>query len=88
MIRAAQGREAEAESALRHSVELVADTEYMWSIGNAVVDLAKFLAQSGRAAEASSVIDEFPPPHGWHMWDGAIDEIRAQISALRPGLET
>jgi tetratricopeptide (TPR) repeat protein len=88
MIRAAQGREADAEAALRHSVEVVAGTEYIWPIGNGVVDLAKFLAQSGRAAEASSVLDEFTPPKGWHMWDRAIDEIRGQIAAVSPGRQT
>lgn len=84
MIRAAQGRDAEAEAALRRGVDSVINTHYVWVLGNAIVDLARFLAERGRLDEASSLIEPFA--HGLktrrrHMSDQEIDEVRQVITA-------
>ncbi len=79
VLRAAQGRDAEAESALRHSVEVVINTPYHWPLASAMVDLARFLALRDRFEEASTVTDQITG--GWHMFDGEIAEIRNLIAA-------
>jgi len=84
MIRAAQGRDAEAETALRDSVDVVIRTQYVFVLANAVIDLAKFLAQRGRLAEASSLMEPYAQTgqaRGWHCWDGEIDAVRGLIAA-------
>ncbi len=84
VIRAAQGRYAEAESALRRSVEVVAATHYVWVTGNAVIDLAKFLAQRGQVSEASSLLEPYAKAseaRGWRMWELDMAEARGLIAA-------
>jgi tetratricopeptide (TPR) repeat protein len=83
VLRAAQGRDAEAESALRHSVEVVINTPYHWPLASAMVDLARFLAQRDRFEEASTVTDQITG--GWHMFDGEIAETRNLIAAASRG---
>jgi class 3 adenylate cyclase/tetratricopeptide (TPR) repeat protein len=81
VIRAAQGLDAEAESALRHSAEVVRDTPYHWPLDIASVDLARFLAQRNRFEEASAALDTLAG--GWPMFEGEIAEARALISTAR-----
>ena len=84
LIRAAAGRDAEAEAALRRSVEVVADTEYNVVKTAAGLSLAKFLAQRGRFDEAQIVCDEYaqrPEEWGWKQWAPEIAEIRRLIAA-------
>jgi len=79
LIRAAQGRSSEAESALRHSLEVVAGTEYNQTRATAALDLAQFLAGSGRLAEARLLCDEYAElteRFGWKAWATQIAEIR------------
>ncbi|HVS49963.1 MAG TPA: adenylate/guanylate cyclase domain-containing protein [Candidatus Dormibacteraeota bacterium] len=83
VLRAAQGRDAEAESALRHSVEVVINTPYHWPLASAMVDLARFLAQRDRFEEASTVTDQITG--GWHMFDGEIAETRNLIAGASRG---
>jgi tetratricopeptide (TPR) repeat protein len=79
VLRAAQELDAEAESALRHSVEVVRNTPYRWPLDNAMVDLARFLAQRGRFDEASAALDRLAG--GWPMLHGKISETRSLIAA-------
>ena len=83
MLRAAQGRDAEAESALHHSADVVIPTPFHWPRAIAMVDLAKFLAWRGRFEEARSVLDRVTG--GWHMFDGEILETRNLIAAASRG---
>ena len=59
MIRAAQGRDAEAETALRHGLQIVDDTEYHLPRAEAALDLARFLAQRERFDEARDLCNQF-----------------------------
>ncbi len=84
MIRAAQGRDAEAEAALRRGVDSIINTRYVWVLGNAVVDLARFLAQRGRQDEARALIEPFArglETRRRHMSDQEINEVRELITA-------
>jgi tetratricopeptide (TPR) repeat protein len=84
MIRAAQGRVGEAESALRHSLGVVANTEYNQPRANAALDLAQLLAGSGRAAEAKLLCDEYAELTerlGWKVWASQIAAIHSLIAA-------
>lgn len=81
VLRAAQGRDAEAESALRHGVEVVMNTPYGWAIAVPMVDLARFLALRGRFEESTAVLDQVTG--GWHMYDGEIAETRALIATAK-----
>jgi tetratricopeptide (TPR) repeat protein len=77
VLRAAQGLDEEAESALRHSADVLRNTPYHWPMELATVDLAKFLAQRNRLDEASAALDRIA--RAWPMFDGAIGEARALI---------
>lgn len=79
VIRAAQGRDTEAEAALRRSMELIRGTDYWWPLADAGIDLARFLAQRGRAAEARLVLEEIAA--GWPMHEGEIAAVRDLIEA-------
>jgi class 3 adenylate cyclase/tetratricopeptide (TPR) repeat protein len=84
MIRAAQGRAPEAESALRHSVKAVAGTEYQWSKGDAAFDLAALLAGQARFDEAKALCDEYvalAEQWGWNMWAPEIAYLRSLLAA-------
>jgi predicted ATPase/class 3 adenylate cyclase len=83
MLRAAQGLDAEAESALHHSAEAVINTPFHWPREIAMIDLARFLAQRNRFEEASAVLDRVAG--GWHMFDGEIAETRSRIAAAKRG---
>jgi tetratricopeptide (TPR) repeat protein len=58
-IRAAQGRDDEAERALRHGLEVVAGTEYLLFRAESALELARFLAQRRRFDEASALCEEY-----------------------------
>jgi class 3 adenylate cyclase/tetratricopeptide (TPR) repeat protein len=84
LIRAAQGRGSQAEAALRRSLEVVADTEYNETKATAALDLAQFLADSGRLAEARHLCDEYAEltgRFGWQRWAPQIAAIRHVIGA-------
>jgi tetratricopeptide (TPR) repeat protein len=84
VIRAAQGRDAEAEEALRRSLEVVAGTGYNTVKINAALDLAMFLAERGRLDEASLLADEYSrlaEQRGWKVWRLQTSEIRRLITS-------
>jgi class 3 adenylate cyclase/tetratricopeptide (TPR) repeat protein len=84
VIRAAQGREAEAEAALRTSLEVVAGTGYNTVKINAALDLAMFLAERGRLDDARILADEYSElaeQRGWKVWGLQTSEIRRLITA-------
>jgi ATP/maltotriose-dependent transcriptional regulator MalT len=77
VLRAAQGRDEEAESALHHSGDAVRNTRYHWVQEIAAMDLARFLARRNRLAEASVELNRMA--RAWPMWDDAMAETRALI---------
>jgi len=82
-IRAAQGRDAEAESALRRGLQVVADTEYNLPKAEAALELATFLAERQRFDEARALCDEFgglTERLGWKRLSVAFAETRRTIS--------
>jgi len=84
LIRAAEGRHIEAEAALRRALEIVADTEYNQLKVTAALDLAEFLAGSGRAGEAALLCDEYAALMerlGWTAWAPQIATVRSLIDA-------
>jgi Tfp pilus assembly protein PilF len=84
MIRAAQGRDAEAEASLRRSLEAVRKTDYGWPTTNSALALAKFLAERGHVAEAAALVadrERWMREHDLHSWDPEITEIRTLIAA-------
>ncbi|TMD09448.1 MAG: hypothetical protein E6J01_01830 [Chloroflexi bacterium] len=84
MIRAAQGRDTEAEASLRRSLEAVRGTDYHWPTSNSTLALAEFLAQRGRAAEAAALVadrDRWVGQHELHLWDPQIAKVRNLIAA-------
>jgi tetratricopeptide (TPR) repeat protein len=84
LIRAAQGRAGEAESALRHSLEIVAATEYYQQRATTAVTLARFLASSGQIAEAKALSDQYveiTERFGWKAWAPEIAAVRRLIAA-------
>jgi tetratricopeptide (TPR) repeat protein len=86
LIRAAQARDREAETALRRSLEIVADTEYHQSKATTALDLAEFLAHSGRTAEARLLCEEYAELTeriGWTAWAPRIVAIRSLIATAR-----
>jgi tetratricopeptide (TPR) repeat protein len=86
VIRAAQGRDTEAEAALRSSLEIVAGTEYAWTRIDAALDLAAFLTERGRLDESRALTDEYSSlaqQRGWKAWDHEVEEIRRLIASAR-----
>jgi hypothetical protein len=86
LIRAAQARDREAETALRRALEIVADTEYHQSKATTALDLAEFLAHSGRTAEARLLCEEYAELTeriGWTAWAPRIVAIRSLIATAR-----
>jgi tetratricopeptide (TPR) repeat protein len=84
LIRAAQGRHAEAEEALRLSLQVVAGTEYKAFKCASAFAVARFLAERGRLDEATDLTDEYAElvqERGWKLWDPEISEIRGLIAA-------
>lgn len=87
LIRAAQGRDAEAEAALRRSLQVVAGTEYSSMQISAGLDLAKFLAERSRLDEAKVLCDEYAElaeQRGWKVWRPEISAIRRLITVGQP----
>jgi tetratricopeptide (TPR) repeat protein len=84
VIRAAQGRDDEAEQALRYSLQVVGGTEYTLPIAEAALELANFLAGRDRFDEARALCDEFGQLTGrlgWKRLAAAFAETRRTISA-------
>ncbi|GAC1504522.1 MAG: AAA family ATPase [Candidatus Dormibacteraceae bacterium] len=84
LIRAAQGRAPEAEAALRHSLQVMAGTEYHSTKATAAFDLASLLAELGRFAEAKAICDEYAELTenlGWKQWRPQVERIRLLIAA-------
>jgi hypothetical protein len=87
VIRAAQGRDADAETAFRLSLEEVMGTEYAWPQIDAAIDLATFLAERGRMDEATALTDEYSglaQQRGWKVWDPKIADLRRLIANHQP----
>src|SRR5712671_1768581 len=83
MIRAAQGRDDDAELALRHGLQVLAGTDYTLPRAEAALDLATFLAERARFDEASALCDEFgelTEKLGWTRLAAAFTEARRTIS--------
>jgi class 3 adenylate cyclase/tetratricopeptide (TPR) repeat protein len=86
LIRAAQGRDTEAEAALRRSLGAVVDTEYEMLRTESALALAAFLADRGRDGEAVALVEErkeIMETADWHLWDPEIDHIRSTVAAHR-----
>jgi len=84
LIRAAEGRVPEAEVALRHSLEVVAYTEYNSIKATVAFDLAGFLAEQARFDEAITLCDEYvslTERWGWKQWTSQVARIRRRIAA-------
>jgi class 3 adenylate cyclase/tetratricopeptide (TPR) repeat protein len=84
LIRAAQGRIPEAESALRHSLDVVTATEYNQQKATVAFDLASFLAENARFDEATALCDEYvaiAEQRGWKQWTSQIAHVRELIAA-------
>jgi len=84
MIRAAQGRDAEAEASFRRSLDAVRNTQYHWPTTNSALALAKFLAERGRVSEAAALVAErerWLREHELHFWDSQIAEVHNLIAA-------
>jgi class 3 adenylate cyclase/tetratricopeptide (TPR) repeat protein len=93
LIRAAQGRIPEAETALRHSLDVVAATEYNLQKATAAFDLASLLATEARFDEARALCDDYvalTEQWGWKQWTSQIANIRELIAAgpARLGIDT
>jgi tetratricopeptide (TPR) repeat protein len=83
MIRAAQGRDDEAELALRHGLQVLAGTDYTLPRAEAALDLATFLAERERFDEARALCDEFgelTEKLGWTRLAAAFTAARRTIS--------
>ena len=66
LVRAAQGRDSEAEALLRESFSLLVDTDYRLLEVAARVSLVRFLRAGGRDAEAAELEAGLPDPvPGW-----------------------
>jgi class 3 adenylate cyclase/tetratricopeptide (TPR) repeat protein len=84
LIRAAQGRNAEAETALRRGLQVIAGSEYYNLRCPAALDLAQFLAGLGRLNEAKVLCDEsagLAERFGWKRWAAQIAGVRSLIAA-------
>jgi tetratricopeptide (TPR) repeat protein len=84
MIRAAEGRDGEAEASLRRSLEAVRGTDYHWPTSNASLALAEFLARRGRVTEAAALVAEreaWLRAHGLHLWDAELADVHIRIAA-------
>jgi class 3 adenylate cyclase/tetratricopeptide (TPR) repeat protein len=84
LIRAAQGRKAEAEAAQRRALEALAQTEYNWMKSEPALALAKLLVERGALDEARALLEE---RERWlneqkiPLWDLQIDELRRALAA-------
>jgi ATP/maltotriose-dependent transcriptional regulator MalT len=86
-IRAAQGRNSEAEAAQRRSLEAIAQTDYNRQKTEPTLALARLVAERGALTEAAALLDErerWAHEHEIPIWDAEIDEIRSLI-AVRGG---
>jgi class 3 adenylate cyclase/tetratricopeptide (TPR) repeat protein len=79
LVRAGQGRAAEAETALRRAVEAVAPTEFVNITVAAALSLAIFLAGRGRFEEAAAIADPYvkvPMSRDLYLWEPFAEEYR------------
>jgi class 3 adenylate cyclase/tetratricopeptide (TPR) repeat protein len=82
-VRAAQGRDGEAERLLRESLSLLAETDYRLLEVAAQVALARFLRAGGREAEAVELEAGLPQPiPGWLGSEDALSATPAPVQAL------
>ena len=82
-IRATQGRDDEAEPALRRGLQAVAGTEYLLPRAESALELARFLARRRRFDEASALCDEYgriTERLGWTRLSAAYAAMRRTIS--------
>ncbi|MBA3778962.1 MAG: AAA family ATPase [Chloroflexi bacterium] len=81
-LRAAQGRDEEAEAALRLALHTIRPTEYWWWTTLAL-DLAEFLVARGRAAEAASLVGEVEAKLAGsdiHLRRAQLERLEAQLA--------
>jgi ATP/maltotriose-dependent transcriptional regulator MalT len=64
LVRAAQGRDEEAEALLREGVDHVSERGPVWSLAATVDALARFLRAQGRDEEAAEVEGRLEPRAG------------------------
>jgi class 3 adenylate cyclase/tetratricopeptide (TPR) repeat protein len=81
-IRAAQGRDDEAEPALRHGLQVVAGTEYLLPRAESALALARFLAQRRRFDEASALCEEYGEITARLGWKRLADGFAATTHAI------
>jgi hypothetical protein len=80
VIRAAQGRTEEAQTALRRGLSVLMPTDYLWMQVDPALDLARFLARQVSAEEAKRLVDKYERwahERAIPLWDDQFDEIRA-----------
>jgi class 3 adenylate cyclase len=80
-VRTAQGRDEEAEVALRLALDTIRSTEFWWW-QRLALDLAEFLVARGRASEARDLVDEVRAA----MAASKTDLRRAQLERLESNL--
>lgn len=87
MIRAAQGRDQEAEAALRRGLEVIAGTEYYHLKVLGGLALSQYLASRGRRPEARRLADEYGAlvkRLGLHQWDGRVEQLDQALAPMQP----
>ncbi len=87
MIRAAQGRDVEAEPSLRRGLDVLGPTGFKWNRGDPTLALARFLAEHGGMPEAAQLVDaheRWAHERGIHLWDRDIATIRVLITESPP----
>jgi class 3 adenylate cyclase/tetratricopeptide (TPR) repeat protein len=84
MIRHAQQRDVDAEASLRKAVDAVGSTEYRSLTISTALDLALFLTDQERNAEAEEILNQYAElahSFGWHEWDEKIARIQSVVKA-------
>ena len=84
VVRAAEGRDEDAEEAFKLALHTIRGTGYLPLEMDADVSYARFLTGHGRFAEAEALLaecDRFMEYSGYSLWRPAVDGIRATIRA-------
>ena len=87
VIRAAQGRDQEAEVALRRGLDVIAGTEYFHIKVLSGLALAQFLASRDRRSEARALAHEYGElvrGLGLHQWDRSVEKLDQALAGAQP----